>query len=80
MPDIQTVGIWQRMVVCTLPAALLLLSSCSEPLPLGPTVAAMPAPGKPFEVFQEDQTLCQQYAVGEVNGPSQAGAYSLQNA
>jgi hypothetical protein len=35
----------------------------------------MPAPGKPFDVFQGDQALCKQYAAGEVQG----GAESANN-
>ncbi len=57
-----------------LPAALLapvlLLSACASE-PMGPTVGVMPAPGKPFDVFQGDQALCKQYASGEVQGGSQ---------
>jgi hypothetical protein len=49
---------------------LLLLSACASE-PLGPTVAVMPAPGKPFDVFQGDQALCKQYAAGEVQGGAQ---------
>lgn len=51
-------------------ASLLLLSACATP-PLGPTVAVMPAPGKPFDVFQADQALCKQYADGQVAGGAQ---------
>ena len=49
---------------------LLLLEACASQ-PLGPTVAVMPAPNKPFEVFQSDQGLCKQYAAGEVQGGAQ---------
>ena len=53
-------------------APVLLLSACASE-PLGPTVAVMPAPGKPFDVFQGDQALCRQFASGEVqNGAQQA--------
>jgi uncharacterized protein YcfJ len=38
---------------------------------MGPTVAVMPAPGKPFDVFQGDQALCKQYASNEVQGGAQ---------
>ncbi len=51
-------------------APVLLLSACASE-PLGPTVAVMPAPGKPFDAFQGDQALCKQYASGEVQGGSQ---------
>jgi uncharacterized protein YcfJ len=42
-----------------------LLSGCVS-LPAGPTVAVMPAPNKPFEVFQQDQGVCKEYAYQEV--------------
>jgi len=47
--------------------AAALLSGCASP-PLGPSVAVMPAPNKPFEVFQQDQAVCQQYAGQQVAG------------
>ena len=50
--------------------APLLLQACDSQ-PTGPTVAVMPAPNKPFEVFQSDQSLCKQYASGEVQGGAQ---------
>ena len=39
----------------------LALSSCAT-LPTGPSVMVLPAPGKPFEVFQADNSLCRQWA------------------
>jgi hypothetical protein len=57
-----------------LPAALLapalLLSACASE-PVGPTVAVMPAPGKPFDVFQGDQALCKQFAADQTRGGAQ---------
>jgi hypothetical protein len=50
---------------------LLLLNACASE-PMGPTVAVMPAPGKPFDVFQSDQAVCKQYASSEVQGGAQA--------
>jgi hypothetical protein len=49
---------------------LLLLGACASE-PLGPTVPVMPAPGKPFDVFQSDQALCKQFASNEVQGGAQ---------
>jgi hypothetical protein len=49
---------------------LLLLNACASE-PLGPTIPVMPAPGKPFDVFQSDQALCKQYASGQVQGGAQ---------
>src|ERR1700743_2774418 len=48
-------------------AASLLLGACAHQ-PLGPRVAVMPGQGKPFEVFQQDQSLCQGYANQQVGG------------
>ena len=50
--------------------SVLLLSACAQ-TPMGPTVAVMPAPGKPFDVFMSDQALCKQYAEGQVAGQAQ---------
>lgn len=35
-------------------------------IPQGPSVAVMPGPGKPFEVFQTDNALCRDYARTEL--------------
>jgi uncharacterized protein YcfJ len=48
-------------------AAVLALSACAAP-PMGPTVAVMPGPNKPFDVFQQDQALCKDYANQQVAG------------
>ncbi len=39
--------------------------------PAGPTVPVMPGPNKPFEVFQQDQAVCAQYASQQVGGLAQ---------
>lgn len=49
--------------------AIVLLAGCAS-APQGPTVPVMPAPNKPFQVFQEDQAICNQYAQ-QVIGPAQ---------
>jgi hypothetical protein len=49
---------------------VLLLSACATE-PLGPTIPVMPAPNKPFDLFQSDQALCKQYASNEVQGGAQ---------
>ncbi|HBK04242.1 MAG TPA: glycine zipper family protein [Acetobacteraceae bacterium] len=46
---------------------VLLLSACASE-PMGPTVAVMPAPNKPFDVFQGDQAICKQFAGDQVRG------------
>ena len=52
----------------------LALAGCAQ-TPMGPTVAVMPAPGKPFDVFQTDQAVCKQFAESQVAG----GAQSVNN-
>lgn len=48
----------------------LALAGCAQ-TPLGPTVSAVPSPGKSFEMFQADQASCQQYAAGQVKGQAE---------
>ncbi len=48
-------------------AILGLLAGCAMQ-PVGPTVRVFPAPYKPFEVFQQDQYECGQYAGSQVAG------------
>ena len=56
---------FKRMLVpLTVP---MLLAACATQ-PLGPTARVMPAPGKPFEVFAQDQALCKQFAESETDG------------
>src|SRR5271155_1336807 len=50
---------------------LMLVSACAE-APMGPTVAVMPGPNKPFSAFQEDQAICRQFADQQVGGAQQA--------
>jgi outer membrane lipoprotein SlyB len=50
--------------------ALLLLDGCVQQ-PLGPSVQVMPAPGKPFDVFQQDQAQCKGYADQQTAGGAQ---------
>jgi hypothetical protein len=57
-----------------LAAISLALSACATP-PLGPTVQVMPAAGKPFPVFQDDDVICRNFANSQVAGaPEQANA------
>jgi hypothetical protein len=58
----------QRSAAILVP--VLLLGACASQ-PLGPTVAVMPAPGKPFDVFQSDQAVCKQFAASEDTGGAQ---------
>jgi hypothetical protein len=43
-----------------------MLSACAVVPPSGPNVLVLPAPGKPFEVFQTDDAVCQQYARSQI--------------
>jgi uncharacterized protein YcfJ len=47
------------------------LAGCAQ-TPVGPTVAVMPAPGKPFDVFATDQAVCKQFAESQVAGAAQS--------
>ena len=42
--------------------AAITLTACTATTPSGPNVAVMPSPNKPFEVFQNDNFLCRDYA------------------
>ena len=52
-----------RAVVLT---ALLAAACASQPT--APTVRVLPRPNKPFQVFQEDDSYCRQYASSQVAG------------
>ena len=58
--------------------ALAVLGGCAT-MPTGPTVAALPGPGKPFEAFQADDAACRQWAEGQIGGasPSQTANQNL---
>ena len=47
------------------------LSACVS-APTGPTVAIMPREGKPFEVFQQDDQICRQFATNAIKDTSDA--------
>lgn len=49
------------------------LAGCAS-TPVGPSVAVMPAPGKPFEQFQNDDATCRLYAQNAVGGATANGA------
>jgi hypothetical protein len=53
-------------------SALVLLTGCTQ-LSLGPSVAVMPAPGKPFDLFVSEETVCRSYAEQQLGiSPPQA--------
>ena len=60
----------RKQTIVLLFSAALLLDGCAT-TPLGPTVQVLPAPNKPFEVFQQDQAVCAQYAASQVQGQAQ---------
>jgi hypothetical protein len=41
--------------------SMMLLASCAQ-MPTGPSVAVMPGPNKPFEIFMQDDQLCRSWA------------------
>ena len=49
----------RRIIYCS---ALFIFSGCMTNMPMGPRVAVMPAPGKPFDVFMSEEHMCRQYA------------------
>ena len=67
------------MTDCLVPArnlfltigAVALLAGCAT-TPLGPTVQAMPGPGKTFSAFQDDNAVCKGFAGDQVKGQADA--------
>src|SRR5258708_12975467 len=57
----------------------LALGACAATLPTGPTVMALPAQGKSFVDFQQDDLDCRQYAAQQTGGvsPSETARESL---
>ena len=54
--------------------SVLAVSACAVAPPQGPTVMALPAAGKPFDVFQQDDMTCRGYAWQQTGGTSSADA------
>ncbi len=52
---------------------LVLLSACAT-VPTGPTVTVLPAPGKSFEQFQDDDAICRQWAAQQIGETPQETA------
>lgn len=48
-------------------ACAVVLGACASE-PVGPTIQVYPAPNKPFEVFQNEQVACKQYASQQIAG------------
>lgn len=51
-----------------------LLAACATPRPFEPTVAVMPGPYKPFEVFQNDDRICRSFAQEQIGERTPGGA------
>jgi hypothetical protein len=58
----------------------LALSACAVAPPTGPTVVAMPGPGKTFPQFQQDDNTCRNYAGSRNADSGQAAANASNNA
>ncbi len=56
---------WHRSVIYC--SALLVFSGCAT-IPNGPSVAVMPAPGKPFDLFVAEDKECRQFAQQSIGG------------
>ncbi len=47
-------------------AIVLLAGAGCATIPAGPSVAVMPGPGKPFDLFQQEDAQCRQYAQQQI--------------
>ena len=58
-----------RHIALLLAAAVTLgLAACAVPPPTGPSVMALPGPGKSFEAFQQDEINCRNFAWQQTGG------------
>ena len=62
----------QAKAAIALATTVALLAGCAQ-APMGPRVAVMPAPGKPFEVFQQDDASCRYFAQQQSAGVAEQG-------
>ena len=53
--------------------ASMLVASCAQ-MPAGPSVAVMPGPYKPFEVFTQDDEMCRGWAAHSIGQPGNEAA------
>lgn len=63
-----------RAAVC---ATILALGACQPSRPMGPSVAVMPGPNKPFQVFQDDDAVCRSFADRNSGPDNQANNQEL---
>jgi len=63
-----------RVHLVKVPAVLLLLAlgGCAT-LPNGPSVMVLPTPGKPFELFQNEDAICRRWASQQIGISPQEG-------
>ena len=61
-------------------APVLALGACTVAPPTGPSIVALPGPGKSFAQFQRDDAACQNYAQARLSGSAQQAAAASQNA
>jgi len=57
---------WRRGLLFVI--AVTVLGGCAT-VPAGPSVMVLPAPGKPFDVFQSDDAACRQWALQQAGVP-----------
>jgi hypothetical protein len=65
--DMKTHKIATPFKVLSLACAAVVLVGCASE-PMGPTIQVLPGQNKPFEVFQNEQAQCKQYASQQVAG------------
>ncbi len=58
-----------KLMILTSVIVAATMSGCAT-VPTGPSVMVLPAPGKPFEVFQADEAVCRQWAFQQSGSPS----------
>jgi hypothetical protein len=58
---------------------MLALGACTVAPPSGPSVVAMPGPGKSFDQFQQDDAVCKNYAQSKMPDAGQLAQASQQN-
>lgn len=59
--------------IVALVAVLALMASCAQ-MPTGPSVAVMPGPYKPFDVFTQDDEICRGWAGHSIGQPGHDAA------
>ena len=59
-------------LMATLSLVLLVSLAACVSAPTGPTVAVMPREGKPFDLFQQEDLYCRNFAANSVRDTSDA--------